>query len=500
MKNNIKFLLLSLLVVLYSCDSELDINEDPNSPQEIDAGLALSAVEGSLVTVMGGDLFNLGGIYAQYYTQSPGASQYENIDTYNINVDYANRLWTELYAGALNDAKFVLDKSEENGETGTYLIATCLQAYTYQILTDVFGDIPYTEALEGQNNLSPMPTSGEEIYLDLIAKIDSALAQYEQNPVESSVGAQDLIYGADMTSWIQFANTLKLKLYMRMSYTSQNNSAEVLALLNNGNFITADSKFDAFIDANDKRNPFYEVQIASTGLGDVNNVASNSLHEYLESNSDTIRLKTIYRANKNGEYIGIDQGDGITSNFSNQKSNEFSRPRVAPLTPVYLITLSESSFLQAEALARYSGAAAAESLYNQGIVQSFLLNISKTEDYTNTEAVTVANEMIGTGGAYEFDTTVSTEELVEQIIIQKWVALAGVNNIEAWIETTRTKFPELVSNTPDYSLGRRLVSVTSVLPGNSIPSSVFYPDNEVTRNSNLNQKQNLLVKVWWDQK
>ncbi len=489
-KNNIKLLLLSLLIVLYACDEDLDINDDPNSPPAISSGLALSAVEGSLVTVMGGELFNLGGIYAQYYTQSPGAGQYETIDTYNINVDYANRLWTELYAGALNDAKFVLDRSEENGETGTYLIATCLQAYTYQILTDVFGDIPYTEALEGQNNLSPMPTNGEEIYLDLISRIDSAVAQYEQNPVESSVGEQDLIYGANMNRWVQFANTLKLKLYMRMAYTSQNNSAEVLELLNNGNFITENAKFDAFVDAIDKRNPFYEVQIATTGLGDVNNVASNSLHEFLESNSDS-RLEAIYRPNTDGDYIGIDQGDGITSNFSNQTATDFSRPRISPLTPVYLMTIAESNFLQAEALARYSGAGQAQAAYNQGVQESFALhNLDVTE----------AQSLTGTGGAYEFDTTASTEELVEQIIIQKWVALAGVNNIEAWIETTRTKFPELVANNPDYSLGRRLVSVTSVLPGNSIPSSIFYSDNEVTRNSNLSQKENLLVKVWWDQK
>ena len=495
MKNNIKFLLLSLLVVLYSCDSELDINEDPNTPQEIDAGLALSAVEGSLVTVMGGELFNLGGIYAQYYTQSPGASQYENIDTYNINVDYANRLWTELYAGALNDAKFVLDRSEEDGETGTYLIATCLQAYTYQILTDIFGDIPYTEALEGPNNLSPMPTSGEEIYLDLIAKIDSALAQYEQNPVESSVGGQDLIYSADMESWVQFANTLKLKLYMRMAYTSQSNSSEVMNLIAEGNFITSDVNFDEnidgqkiFADASDKRNPFYEVQIQY--LGDVNNVASNSLIEYLKSNNDS-RYTAIYKPNGDGDYIGIDQGDGITSNFSNQTATDFARPRVTPTTPVYLMTVAESQFLQAEALARYSGASQAQAAYNQGVQESFVLhNLDVTE----------AQSLTDVGGAYEFDTTGSTEELVEQIIIQKWVALAGVNNIEAWIETTRTKFPELVSTTPDYSLGRRLVSVTSVLPGNSIPASIFYADNEVIRNSNLNQKENLLVKVWWDQK
>src|SRR5699024_5989911 len=136
---------------------------------------------------------------------------------------------------------------------------------------DVFGAVPYTNALQGSENLSPTPTPGNEIYADLIDRIDIAIDQYEANPVESSVGEQDLIYGADIDAWIQFANTLKLKMYLRMAYTSEANATAVMNLINEGNFITQDAAFNSFESVTNKRHPYYEVQIEY--LGDVNNVA-----------------------------------------------------------------------------------------------------------------------------------------------------------------------------------------------------------------------------------
>src|SRR5690606_12113431 len=135
-------------------------------------------------------LFNLGGMWAQYYTQSPSAGQYDDIDQYNVDTEFADRLWIELYAGALNDLEYVKDESTADEDPATFLIATVLQAYTFQYLVDVFGDVPYLEALQGNDNITPAPTPGEEIYLDQLSKIDAAVAAYEANPEDSEVGAQ----------------------------------------------------------------------------------------------------------------------------------------------------------------------------------------------------------------------------------------------------------------------------------------------------------------------
>jgi hypothetical protein len=86
-------------------------------------------------------------------------------------------------------------------------------------------------------------------------------------------------------------------------------------------------------------------------------------------------------------------------------------------------------------------------------------------------------------------------------MVQKWAALANVNNIEAYIETTRTKFPEVVPfGTQEYSKGNRVTSLTSILSATSLPSILFYPQNEVDRNKNITQRTSITQKVWWDQK
>jgi len=155
MKKLVTLFFISLLAFT-SCEDELDINTNPNFPLEISSGLALSAAQGSITTAIGGGFFNMGGMLAQFYTQAPGAGQYEDIDQYNMDTDFADRLWIELYAGALNDLQFVKNESMEDGNTGTFLIATLLEAYTFQYLVDIFGNVPYTEALQGPENISPV--------------------------------------------------------------------------------------------------------------------------------------------------------------------------------------------------------------------------------------------------------------------------------------------------------------------------------------------------------
>lgn len=499
------FLLTFTFFALNSCE-DLDINTDPNAPAQINRGLAISAAEGSLATVMGGELSNLGGFYAQYHTQAPSASQYESIDQYNLNTGYADRLWTELYAGCLNDLQFVLNESNTAGDTGTALMAEVLRSYTYQILVDLFDAVPYFEALGGIENITPAPTPGNEIYPDLIARIDAALDAYNANPVEPSVGNQDVIYQADMDNWVRFANTLKLKLYLRMAYTSMANPAAVTALISENNFIDTDAAFANFGTSLNQRNPFYEVQIEY--LGEVNNIASNSLHEFYRENDDP-RLEAVYRPNTVGAFVSLPQGAG--AEFANLASN-YSRPNIRPTTPVFLMTVAESNFLQAEGAIRYAGGAGAQELYNAGVAASFRTyqaNFFIDEDaedeeeapFSQDEALSLAQSLTGSGGAYEYVAAGSVEETVRQVIVQKWASLAYVNNIEAFIESTRTKYPEIVpEGTENYAEGNRIPSRISILPGTAVPSILFYPENEVNRNPNLEQRASLTQRVWWDQK
>ena len=510
MKNIFKLLLFFSAGLLVSCETELDLNTDPNAPEQINSGLALASAQSSLITVTGGDLSNLGGFYAEYHTQAPSASQYETIDQYNINSSYANRIWTELYAGCLYDLKFVIDDSTLKGDTGTALIGTAMTAYTYQLLVDLFNDVPYTEALQGPANFTPKTTPGQEIYADLIKRLDAAVATYNANPVASTVGSQDNLYRGNVENWIKFINTLKLKMYLRMAYTSAANPAAVNALLAENNFITSDAKFANFGSSLNQRNPFWEVQLEY--LGDVNNVASNSLFQFYQQNGDA-RIDFVYRKNNADPAVhaALAQGAGAALTTT---ALVYSRPRVNPLAPVYLMTVSESNFLQAEALIRYAGGAGAQAKYDEGVISSFRTYQADffDTDYdtpadpgeaimTPAAAIAAATALVAPGGAYEYQPAGSVEATLRQVIVQKWAALAYVNNIESYIETTRTKFPEIVAEgTENYEIGNRIPSRISVLSGTTIPSIIFYPDNEVDRNPNITQHSSLTQKVWWDQK
>jgi hypothetical protein len=491
MKNISKILILFFsLGVLSSCEQDLNVNTDPTAPGSISPDLAIASAEASLIAINGGDFNNLGGFYAQYYTQAPSAGQYDGIDQYNLSTGFGNLSWNELYAGCLNDLNFVITESKKQGNTGKVLIAELLKAYTYQLLVDIYGDVPYTEALQGVGNINPKPTSGKEVYLDLIKKIDQAVATYKSNPVASDFRKQEPIYKGDMTNWIKFANTLKLRLYIRMAYTADANPAAVLALLAENNFITTDAAFSIFGTDLATTNPFYAVNLstAGTGLGDINHIASSSLFQFYDQNDDP-RLKAVYRPNTTGAYVALAQGAGEL--FTNTAIN-YSRPNITATTPAYLITVAESNFLQAEAMIRYAGGSGAKAQYDLGVQNSFL---------TYKLPVAGAIALTSAGGAYEYITGLGVEASVRQVIIQKWAALANVNNIEAYIESTRTKYPEVVSETGiDYSKGQRIVSKTSILTSNAIPSILFYPSNETERNPNVKQRASITEKVWWDQK
>lgn len=509
MKNLNKLFLVLILGLLVSCDDKLDINRNPNYPLEINAGLALTSAEANLAAVMGGEWMNLGGFYAQYHTQAPSASQFENIDSYNLNTIYANTPYTQLYAGTLTDLKFVTDESAAVNDTGTMLIAEALRAYTFQILVDLFGDVPYTEAVNGtEGTFTPTATPGAEIYADLIVKLDAAVAAYEANPTEAQVGVQDVIYNGNIDRWIQFINTLKLKMYIRMAYTPQANPAAVNALIAENNFLTEDATFATFDRSANKRNPFFEVFLSQTGLGDVNHIASNTLFEFYNENEDP-RLNAVYRSNLSGNYAAIEQGTG---NTFNNTATAYARPNIRPRTPVFLLTVTESNFLQAEALIRYSGGAGAKEKYDEGVLASltlyqtyFFVNDNNEEEteavWTPAQTVSFAQILTEPGGAYEYVASANVETAVRQVAIQKWAALPYVNNVESYIETTRTKYPEVVPvGTQDYSIGNRVPSALSVLAGTQVPSILFYPDDEVTRNPNITQHTSLTQNVWWDQK
>ena len=225
-------------LILTSCDSYLDINESPNSPTESDmtSSIMMPTAEANLIATYGDYMRITGGYYAQYYAQTFGTSNYLDYSQFKMSATRSSSAYTQLTSRTLKSLDYVLRFSKQEEEWGTYLAATTLKAFTYQVLVDCYGEVPYTEAMQDLNNMSPKYDEGTFIYDALLDSLDFALSKV----VAASKVCTNMLYaGEDATNWIRFANAVKLKMLMRESGV-KNVQTKLDALVAENNFPTED--------------------------------------------------------------------------------------------------------------------------------------------------------------------------------------------------------------------------------------------------------------------
>ncbi|MCB2196778.1 MAG: SusD/RagB family nutrient-binding outer membrane lipoprotein [Bacteroidetes bacterium] len=482
-----------LLLATTSCEDWLDVNTDPNNASEATVDLVLPAAQASITTVVSGDLFNLGGFLAQYWDQNPTANQYNTISTYDFTTVIGDEYWRELYSGALNDLQYVIDQTEENEDWGNYLVAKSLRAYTFQLLVDLFDNVPYTEALEGTDFVNPTFDNGSDVYEAILDELDEALAK---DLSKASVVTTDMFFGGNLNQWVAFAKTVKLKILLRMAYTDNPHTSELTSLLAEGGFLAQSAGLTAYsAGAQNKRNPWYETNVSrlsGDGKYSINHVGCYNFITYLQTNGDP-RLNSLFYPSENsgtheGNYFGSSK---IASERRFDLQEDFSTVRMFGDHPSYIILASESFLLQAEAYARTGDFTNAKIMYDAAVAASF-----ETHGLSDNPA-----SYTGAGGVYEFTAT-TEQDAIEQIGMQKWICLAHYNNIEAWIEQSRTGYPEIstvLANDPSYTPGEWTSPVDNLLGANRFPHRLYYPSTEVTSNSNTpTQITDMAVKVWWD--
>ncbi|WP_255702856.1 SusD/RagB family nutrient-binding outer membrane lipoprotein [Antarcticibacterium sp. 1MA-6-2] len=378
--------LLILFLGVTGCEDQLDINRNPDSLSQGGVALATefpAAVTG-VIGATGSYAAIVGGFWSQYWTQSPSSNQYKEIDDYSIlsNSGVINGFWQNMY-DALGDTRNVKRIALEQENWNYYLMATVLEAYNAQIMVDFFDQVPFMEATNPEI-LQPQFDSGEEVYDQIITNLNEALEKDLNESQGEAPGADDLIFGGNMDNWVAFANTLKLKIYLRQENARPDvTAAGITNLLNSGaEFLNVDAGMDQFEDAPNKSNPLYESNIRQLNTP-TNLRASTTLYSFLETNEDP-RLEEYYT---NG--ISLDQGD---FNNTDVEPNSIAVVELDPQTPAYLISREESLFMQAEAQLKYGSEALAQELYNEGVIENF-------SKYGLDGAAFVAP-----GGAYAFPT------------------------------------------------------------------------------------------------
>jgi hypothetical protein len=469
-KNSVLLLGLTGLLIGTGCKKTLDINTNPNVP-DVSQGtpkLVFPAAVVATAARVGGDLAVLGAIWGEYATQSALSSQYRQLDAYNVDGSQLNGPYTGMMSSGLKNYQFIINKSKEQGDWNFYLMATVMKAYTAQILVDQFDD-------------------GYAIYKDLLAGIDTALAKdfnASTNTPTSLIGASDLVFSGNITRWKQFANTLKLKMFLRMVNAKPAEAqAGIQALYTaNAQFLTVDAGMFGFTDAPGRDNPMYEQNIRQLNTPD-NIRASVTLTSFLQANSDP-RITYFFGSASPG---AIHQGDFLSTNSAYGSA---ARLVQRPTDPVIFLSAAESYFLQAEARERYFAGAGAKALYDLG-VQTAFVNMGST--------IAAANTLLA--GAYAYPVAGTLAQKIEAIIVQKWLSFGyGVHYIEGFFERNRTGYPKtspVYSTSASYVPGQFVVSKNSVLAAGQFPKRLVYPDVETTRNENAPAVVPITTPVWW---
>jgi hypothetical protein len=505
-----KYIILSLSVLLLGgCQKWLDVNEDPNNPSEIDYEMVLPSGITSVVYVMGGKFQILGALWSEHWTQSPGASQYAGIDAYDINSsNFDDRQWGELYAGCLEATEYVRNEAAKEGSWNYYLAATVIQAYTFQILVDLYDKIPFSQALQGEDLLlEPVYENGQDIYDSLIARIDYALSKdIEDEDLKEFTADQDIIFNGDIDNWVRFANSLKLKIYLRQSEARPDVAAAGIQAMYDEevDFLNTDAAFIYFSDESGRRNPLYETEEVVLG-GNPNLILSKTLHTYLQENNDFDRLDNMfYTPDNGGPHKSLVQGNyNDPEEPAGTNSASYSKPVFLPTFPVYLMSLTESDFLQAEAMMRYGVGTykEAKDLYDEGFTDAYVRVVSIGS--TSMSQILRDAEAYLQSGEYAFPSEGSPlEKYIETIAMQKWVSLAGIQSLETFFEHNRTGYPKVsnvLSDDDNYEPGELTISVNNVTSGR-LPKRLIWPESEYQGNRNTPEKKEVWEKVWWDVK
>jgi hypothetical protein len=465
-KSYLAMLIASVLLLSSCSDSFFDVNTDPNNPSTVTPNYVLPSGLASSAFVIGGYYHALGSMWTQQYAQSPSASQWNDWESYNLTEDNFDNQFTTLYAGysavnsggALIDYEYVRNNTSASGNWKYYAISTLMQAYTFQVLADLYDQIPFTEALNGVKNIQPHYEAGPVVYDSLLSRIDKAMSKDFSAITAQDPGTSDLIFGGDMAKWQQFANTLKLKMYLRYVNVDPNKyKTQIQTLLASNNFLATDAAFSAFKPEETGYNPFYNTFVNRLA-GNIS--ANTTMINFLTANSDPRKSKFYTASVKGTNYNGVATGE--SKSLAGLTIDNYATPTFSNISPVYFFTVEETDFLIAEAQARYGTTVAAQAAFNAGVSASLVREGLK------------ANAI-----SYPYNG-------IQSIIEQKWVAATNKRAIEAFFDYNRTGYPNFFTE-----------SSISVLQPGQRPKRLYFPASERKSNVNTPAKVALTVKVWW---
>lgn len=489
---------------LSSCESYLDVNDNPNYPTEADVTTLLPSACASTIAITGLYGTLIGTMWLQFTTQGNTTNQYNTLCNYSLTTSSYTSFWRNAYVNTLPDLKDIITTAEDEEAWDYWVIAKILMAYNFHILTDLYEDIPFTEALDNETYPEPNYDDSETVvYPGILEMLDDAISRIDDAEANPSTGidSYDMFLDGDMDSWRKFANNLKLKLMIRDFDTYEEDIEE---LLDERDFLEEDCAFTDFEDATNKGNPLYEYNIRQLNTQE-NIRACHTLLEFLLAYDDP-RVENIYEetsASGSDDSMPVYEGlpCGTKPNTSVIALSQSSRYMQAYSDPVYLMNEAEIHFLEAEAYARLGNTSMAKTQYDAGVEAAF-------NRWESTSGL--GTDFVSSGGAYEFDSS-SEDTMLECILTQKWISYARANCLDGVFDRNRTGIPSIssantvrVSNAPGertltsgYELGTLVAPGSTVLQPLEYPRRLLVPDISSNYNSNAPTTKSLQEPMWW---
>jgi hypothetical protein len=448
---------LSLMVAAGACDDGLtEVNQNPNAPEDVPVAVLLAsgiwdAVDSNTGTGAFGPWTTL--YHTELWAQHVAQAAYNDEDRYTPRSGIPTAIWDNFYAGTLADLQRVKQIAEAAGRDNLWAVAEIMSVYDFLMLTDLYGDVPYSEALNLEGDVqNPKYDPQSEIYPDLIRRLKEATARLDVNG-ENDFANGDLIYDGDLEGWERFANSLRLRIAIRMADTPLSGLAatEFAAAWNTGMLID-EVEYQADLDwagEQPAQNPIFEQIVLGGRPGDFR--VSEALVTRLQTLGDPRLAVYANKAVVDDQYRGLP--NGLTPS---QTDSEFNTSGgystigdyfLQPETPSVLMSAAEVLLLGAEAAQRGWIPSNAATLYAAGVQASF-------EQYDLGSAATYL-----AGAPYNG---------LQSIWLQKWIALYMAGP-EAFTEFRRTGAPDLQ------------LSANSLLE--TFPARLPYPTEEALYNA-----------------
>ena len=447
-----KLIWISVCLVSAGCNLE-EINENPNVPVEVPLSTLLPPAQKGSADAYGGRIFRYTGIFAQ---QLAGVDGQELLfENYQPDEQFVGNVWSDLYVGSMVNLKIILDQGAESESPHYTGVARVMMAQSLGILSDLWGDVPYSQALQGPAFPNPEYDSQEAIYAEIQSLLDQGIVELGLPESTFSPGPDDIFFQGNLQAWIGAANLLKARYYLRTTKRSSSAATDALNALSGAMTSSANDLQYNYLGSGTDINPissFY--QITPHAFIDALFI------DLLETRADP-RLPHIFGS------IPFSGGGKRPSDFFASEN-----------APIKLGSYLERLFISAEAKYRTGDQSGAQNDLNEAVSLSM----------NQVSASAISSEVIGIHLDTQTQLSGNFEADLQTILTEKYIAL--FTSPEPWADWRRTGYPVLLPNA---------VGSTAANPNGEIPRRLIYPQSERLRNTNFPQPApNMQTRFWWD--